>query len=217
MSCSRFAALLWSLVFAVCALCAPSTHATTVQVYVTGTVTGIDNHSLPGFSNPTFSNLALGDLITGHWSYDTTTPFGLIPISGTHFGYALDNFGLMSFSTGGRTGGFANFSNAGSALFDLPGSGRVFPEESYSVSLQFEPNYFDAIPPSALDMSAFLFGSIFGTYTAFPGNFISYMANVTSVASVVPLPSAVWLFVSALLGFFGMCRSRFWLGSRSVA
>jgi hypothetical protein len=122
----------------------------------------------------------------------------------------------MSFSTGGGIGAFANFSNAGLATFELPGTGRLFPEQSYAVSLQFQPNYFDAIPPSALDMSAFLFGSIFGTYTRFPGNFISYSANVTNVASVVPLPSAAWLFVSALLGLFGMHRSRRRSGCEAV-
>jgi hypothetical protein len=209
----RLPALLCSLVLTACALCAPAARAVTVQVSVTSTVTGIDNHSLLGFNYEPFSNLAIGDTVTGSWSYDTATPFGVLPLSGFHTGYLMQG---MSFSTGGGIGAFANFSNAGLATFELPGTGRLFPEQSYAVSLQFQPNYFDAIPPSALDMSAFLFGSIFGTYTRFPGNFISYSANVTNVASVVPLPSAAWLFVSALLGLFGMHRSRRRSGCEAV-
>jgi hypothetical protein len=201
---TRFPALLSCVVLMVAALGASSTQAAIVQVSVSGAVTGIDNH-LSLATNP-YGSLSIGDSVTGNWSYDTATPFGLVPISGTHYGYLVES---MSFSTGGATGAYATFDND-QAVFNLPGSGRVFPERSYLVSLQFAPNYFDAIPPSALDMSAFLFGSIFGSYTAFPGSFISYTANVTHVASIssVPVPSAIWLFLSSLLAGLGVKWSR---------
>jgi hypothetical protein len=201
---TRFPALLTCLALMGAALHASPAQAAIVQVSVAGTVTGIDNH-LSLATNP-YGSLSVGDTVTGSWSYDTATPFGLVPISGTHFGYLVES---MSFSTGGATGAFATF-DEDRAVFNLPGSGRVFPERSYLVSLQFAPNYFNAIPPSALDMSAFLFGSIFGSYTAFPGSFISYTADVTRVASVssVPIPSAIWLFLSSLLAGLGLKWSR---------
>jgi hypothetical protein len=205
-------ALLCSLVLLVSALCAPSAHAVPVQVAVTGTVTGIDNH-ISLAANP-FGSLSVGDSVSGSWSYDTSTPFGVIPISGTHFGYFIES---MSFSTGGGTGAYATFEND-RAVFNLPGSGRVFPDQSYLVSLQFAPNYLDAIPPSALDMNAFLFGSIFGSFTAFPGSFISYTADVTRVTSIssVPVPSALWLFASSLLAGLGVKLSRPRRGATAV-
>ena len=207
MSFPRLSSLLSLLAVMVGTLCAPQAGAVTVQVSVTGTVTGIDDHSSFGFNYAPFSNLSIGDTVTGSWSYDTATPYGSIPISGTHFGYFMP--GGMSFSTGGAIGSYANFAND-LATFSTPGSGRLFPEQSYSVSLRFAQNYFDAIPPSALDMSALLFGSIGGTFARFPGNYISFTADVTRVASVVPLPPAVWLFASALLGLLGIRRSRQW-------
>jgi hypothetical protein len=201
---------LLSLALVVGVLCAPSANAVPVQVDVTGTVTGIDNHAGLGFNYAPFLNLAIGDTVTGSWVYDTSTPYGLIPISGTHFGYGMVSG--MWFSTGGSPGAYANFSNSGAgsyASFDLPIDGRFFPDHAYSVSLQFAPNYFDAIPPSALDTSALLFGSIFGSYAMNPFSWMSYTADVTRItSSVVPLPPAIWLFASALLGLLGMQRSR---------
>ena len=93
----RLPALLCSLVVTVCALCAPTARAVTVQVSVTSTVTGIDNHSSLGFNYEPFSSLAIGDTVTGSWSYDTATPFGVLPLSGFHTGYLMQG---MSFSTG---------------------------------------------------------------------------------------------------------------------
>jgi hypothetical protein len=207
MSFPRLPTALCSLAVVVGALCPPSANAVPVQVDVTGTVTGIDNHSSIMFTYAPMLDLEIGDTVTGSWLYDTATPFGPVPISGSPLGYLIES---MSFSTGGGIGAYANFSTNGLATFNLPGTGRIFPAQSYSVSLQFGPNYFDAIPPSALDTSALLFGSIFGLYAAIPNDYISYSASVTSVIarSVVPLPPAAWLFASALLGLFGIQRSR---------
>jgi hypothetical protein len=205
----RLPSLLCSLAFVVGALCAPAASAVPVQVDITGTVTGIDNHAGLGFSYAPFLNLAIGDTVTGSWVYDTSTPFGVVPISGSPLGYFIES---MSFSTGGGFGAFANFTDSGLASFMRPASGHVFPDHGYSVSLQFAPNYFDAIPPSALDTSALLFGSIFGSYAMNPSSFMSYTADVTRItASVVPLPAAIWLFASVLLGLLGIQR-RQWRG-----
>jgi hypothetical protein len=210
MSLPRFPAHLGALLLVVGALCAPSANAIPVLVAVTGTVTGIDDHSNL-FNYPPFENLKVGDTVNGVWSYDTSTPYGLIPISGIHFGYGMPSG--MWFSTGGGPGAYANFDNSSRAVFNLLGyQGHFYPDQAYGASLQFEPNYFNAIPPSALDMSAFLFGTMGGTYTQYPSNYISYTANITHVASVVPLPPTIWLFVSALLGVLGM-QSRRWRGS----
>ena len=207
MSFPRLPTVLCSLALVVGALCAPAANAVPVQVDVTSTVTGIDNHVFLGFDYAPFLNLAIGDTVTGSWVYDTSTPFGTLPLSVFEQGYFIQS---MSFSTGGRFGAYATFSDSGLARFILPStSGRVFPDQGYSVSLQFAPNYFDAIPPSALDTSALLFGSIFGTYAVNPNSFISFSADVTRVTtSVVPLPPALWLFASALLGLLGVQRSR---------
>jgi hypothetical protein len=196
---------LCSLVLLISALCTPSAQAVTVLVSITGTVTGVNDHSFPdSFNNSRFSDLSIGDTVTGLWGYDTSTPFGIIPISGfpPPSGYFMPSG--MSFSTGGQPAAYANFSTDGRATFSSPGSdGRFFPAQAYSVSLQFQPNYFDAIPPSVLDMSAFLFGTMSGSFSRYPTNTISYSANITHVAGVVPLPPAVWLFVSALLALLG--------------
>lgn len=206
MSFPRLPTVLCSLALVVAALCAPAANAAPVQVDVTSTVTGIDNHAGLGFNYAPFLNLAIGDTVTGSWVYDTSTPYGVVPISGSPLGYFIQS---MSFSTGGGFGAYANFSDSGLATFTRPLSGRVFPDQGYSVSLQFAPNYFDAIPPSALDSSALLFGSIFGTYAMNPFSFISFSADVTRISSsVVPLPPAIWLFASALLGLLGVQRSR---------
>jgi hypothetical protein len=206
----RLPSVLGSFALVLGALCAPAANAVSVQVDITATVTGINDHSNL-FNYPPFENLKVGDTVNGFWSYDTSTPYGLIPITGTHYGYGMPDG--MWFSTGGGPGAYANFDASGSAVFNLLGfQGHLFPDQAYGASLQFEPNYFDAIPPSALDMSAFLFGTMGGTYTQYPGNYISYTANITHVASVVPLPPAIWLFASALLGVLGM-QSRRWRGS----
>jgi hypothetical protein len=193
---------LCSLLLVINALCTPSAQAVSVTVSVTGTVTAINDHSFPDvFNNPLFENLEVGDTVTGIWAYDTATPFGIIPTFGSPTGYAM---GGMSLSTGGQPGAYANFSTDGRATFSSPGSdGRLYPVQSYFVSLQFQPNYFDAIPPSVLDMSAFLFGTMSGSFSRYPTNTISYSANITHVAGVVPLPPAVWLFVSAVLALLG--------------
>ena len=200
---ARIYSLLCSLAVTVGSLCAPSAEAAVVQVSVVGIVTTIDDHHALGFNNQNFLNLAVGDSVTGSWSYDTSTPYGLIPISGLNFGYFMP--GGMSFSTGGQIAAYANFAND-RAIFSAPGDGRFFPNSSYAASLQFMPNYFDAIPPSHLDMSGFLFGSIFGSYAQNPFSFISFSADITRVTSVVPIPSAVWLFLSGLLGVLGFRR-----------
>lgn len=207
MSFPRFPTVVCSLALVVGALCAPSANAVPVQVDVVATVTGIDDHSTFMFTYAPFADLAIGDTVTGSWTYDTSTPFGPVPISGSPLGYFIES---MSFSTGGGIGAYANFSDSGLATFRLPGTGRLFPDQSYSVSLQFEPNYFAAIPPSALDTTALLFGSMFGSYARIPNDYISFSADVTSVIahSVVPLPPAAWLFASALLGLLGIQRSR---------
>jgi hypothetical protein len=200
----RLPTFLCSLALVVGALCVPAANAVPVQVDITGTVTGIDNHAGLGFSYAPFLNLAIGDTVTGSWVYDTSTPFGVVPITGSPLGYFIES---MSFSTGGGFGAYANFSNSGLASFTRPGTGRVFPDQEYSVSLQFAPNYFDAIPPSSLDTSALMFGSIFGYYAMNPFSFMSYTADVTRItASAVPLPPAIWLFASAFLGLLGIQR-----------
>jgi hypothetical protein len=200
----RLPTFLCSLALVVGALCVPAANAVPVQVDITGTVTGIDNHAGLGFSYAPFLNLAIGDTVTGSWVYDTSTPFGVVPITGSPLGYFIES---MSFSTGGGFGAYANFSNSGLASFTRPRTGRVFPDQEYSVSLQFAPNYFDAIPPSALDTSALMFGSIFGYYAMNPFSFMSYTADVTRItASAVPLPPAIWLFASAFLGLLGIQR-----------
>jgi hypothetical protein len=49
--------------------------------------------------------------------YDTSTPFGIIPISGTHYGYGMQSG--MWCSTSGRFGAYANFSDSGLATFEV--------------------------------------------------------------------------------------------------
>ena len=209
----RLSIAICSVAFVVNALCAPSADAAVVQVDVAGTVTGIDDHRSIMFTYAPFANLAIGDTVTGSWVYNTSTPYGPVPISGSPLGYFIQS---MSFSTGGGTGAYANFSGSGLATFLMPGTGRLFPDQSYAVSLQFAPDYFDAIPPSALDTNALLFGSIFGSYARIPNDYIAFSADVTSVMarSVVPLPPAAWLFASALIGLLGLQSSR--RGGQSV-
>jgi hypothetical protein len=176
MSWPRFPAHLGALLLVVGALCAPSANAVPVFVSVTGTVTQIDDHSNEFFNNPRFENLEIGDTVNGVWSYDTSTPYGVIPIFGSPSGYFMPSG--MGFSTGGQPTAYANFSTDGGASFVSPGSdGRIFPAMSYSVGLRFEPNYFYAIPPPVLDMSAFLFGTMSGSFTRYPTNSISYSAQ----------------------------------------
>jgi hypothetical protein len=166
-------------------------------------VTGIDNNVHLGFDYAPFLELEIGDTVTGTWVYDTSTPFGVVPISGSPLGYAMQS---MTFSTGWGFGAVANFPNDGLAKFERPAP-RIFPTQGYSVSLQFAPGYFDAIPPSVLDTSALLSGSIFGLYATTLISSISYTADVTRIrASVVPLPPGIWLFASALLGLLGIRR-----------
>jgi hypothetical protein len=211
MSFPRPPAALCSLALVVGALCAPAANAVPVQVDVTGIVTAIDHNPGLGYSYAPLLDLRMGDTVTGSWVYDTSTPYGQVPVTGLPSGYGMASG--MWFSTGGGTGAYANFSNSGEgsyASFEMPGShGRFFPDQPYRVSLQFAPNYFDAIPPSALDTSALLFGSIFGSYAMNPFSYISFGADVTRItASVVPLPPAIWLFAAAFLGLLGIRRSR---------
>jgi hypothetical protein len=102
----------------------PIGHAAVVQVDVAGTVTGIDDHRSIMFTYAPFANLAIGDTVTGSWVYNTSTPYGPVPISGSPLGYFIQS---MSFSTGGGTGAYANFSGSGLATFLMPGTGRLFP------------------------------------------------------------------------------------------
>jgi hypothetical protein len=97
MSLPRLPAVLLSLALVVGALCSPSANAVPVQVDVTATVTGIDNNVHLGFDYAPFLELEIGDTVTGTWVYDTSTPFGVVPISGSPLGYAMQS---MTFSTG---------------------------------------------------------------------------------------------------------------------
>jgi hypothetical protein len=207
MSFPRLPSVLCSFALVLGALCAPAANAVPVHVGITGTVTAIDNHVDPFFGFIPFGSLAIGDTVTGGWTYDTSTPFGFTPAMGNPLGYFMEG---MDFSTGAAGGAVANFSDSGLATFMRPGTkGRAFPDQEYLVSLQFAPDYFDAIPPSALDTSALLFGSIFGYYATAPVSYISFSADVTRItASAVPLPAAIWLFASALLGLLGIQRLR---------
>ncbi len=47
-----------------------------------------------------------------------------------------------------------------------------------------------------------------GAGTAVGSHGFNAVAALTSVPAVVPIPSAVWLFVSGLLGLVGMARRR---------
>jgi hypothetical protein len=205
--------VLCSLALVVGALCAPAANAVPVQVDVTGIVTVIDHNPGLGYSYAPFLDLRMGDTVTGSWVYDTSTPYGIVPITGFPYGYVMPSGMWFSTSNGVENFAYANFSNSGAgsyATFQVPSfNGHYFPDQPYQVSLQFAPNYFDAIPPSALDTSALLVGSIFGTYAMNPFSYISFGADVTRISSsVVPLPPANWLFATALLGLLGVQRSR---------
>jgi hypothetical protein len=116
-----------------------SANAVIVQVDVTGIVTGLDHHNSIMFTYAPFLDLAFGDTVTGSWIYDTSTPYGRVPISGMPLGYLIES---MSFSTGGGIGGYANFSDNGLATFRLPGTGRIFPDQSEKPLLVLYVNQF---------------------------------------------------------------------------
>jgi hypothetical protein len=105
-------------------------------------------------------------------------------------------------------GGYAagNFTESRVSV-QLSGTGRYFPEWRSSLNLQFTPNYFGAIPPTYMDTSALVAGSLFGMYSKNPFETTTFNAVVNSV-SLVPIPSAALLFGSALLGLFGLRASR---------
>jgi hypothetical protein len=201
----RLPALLGALLLVV----GVSANASPVNVSITATVTQVNDHSFPDtFNNLAFSSLEVGSTVTGSWSYDTETPLSRSSPYGSQLGYYMSG---MNFSTGGGPSAYATFTDDGWANFSLPGADRTFPSLGYFVSLQFAPDYFDAIPPSALDMNALLFGTMSGSFTRYPFNSISFSADIVGVAaraaSVVPIPAAVWLFVSGLLGLLARLSS----------
>lgn len=190
-------------------LFAASARGTAVTVTASGTVTEISYATqYPWTVNP-FPGLAVGDLVTATFSYDTTATYGPVPLGCCTVGYSVPSYSVQgdSFGFGGYAAG--NFSDSHASIW-LPGSGRYFPEWSSAISLDFVPNYFSAIPPNQMDTSALVAGTIWGSFAQLPYLTSSFRATVTSVTSVsaVPLPSAAILFGSALLGFIGRSASR---------
>ena len=51
-------------------------------------------------------------------------------------------------------------------------------------------------------------GSVWNTESAFGGNNISHLTAYTTIQTVVPVPAAVWLFGSGLLGLVGIARRK---------
>jgi hypothetical protein len=180
-----------------------SSGATSVTVVTTATVTQTSYE--PEFQwgvNP-FPGLAVGDVLTASFTYDTTATYGLVPLGCCTVGYSVPEYQVSGDDIG--FGGYAvgNFTDSSVSVV-LPGSGRYFPEWTSSLNLQFSPDYFSAIPPGYMDTSALVAGTLFGSYAQNPFSLLTFTAIVNSVATPsVPIPPTAVLFGSALLALIG--------------
>jgi hypothetical protein len=175
-----------------------SAGATSVTVVTTATVTQTSFESDAWWVVNPYPGLAVGDLLTASFTYDTTATYGVLPLGCCAVGYLVTDYRVSGEDIG--LGGYAigNFTDS-SVSVRLPGTGRYFPEWSSSLSLHFTPNYFNAIPPAYMDTSALVGGTLFGLFSQNSFSSFTFTASVNSV--VTPIPSTALLFGSALLAF----------------
>jgi len=128
------------------------------------------------------------------------------------------------FSTGvGEIQGIANVTGDFSISYDLsvaPSTGIrnvtvENPDENITITSVIITDSASATIASAIfdgtgswNMSAYLFNTTTYTLTILGGLAGNFGGSVTTTVSAVPLPAAVWLFGSALVGLFGASRRK---------
>jgi len=206
MKISRLLGLIYALVLCISAL---SANATTVTYTVSGTVT--DGGSIGGVS------ASVGDLITGEFTYDLATPdsnpdpaFGdyIDPIITPPLKITLPN-GSITFEPGLLvTVDVFKGINIASGLSD-PTSPDSFIDIDFRFFDPIMPLASDALP-TTIDLNDF--NSTTGAFSSFSsatdepvGDPIHFSIDTMTV---VPIPSAILLFVSGLLGVLGLTRKK---------
>ena len=175
---------------------------------ITTDATG-DGFSVGGYNVGTYSATSGGVFTTG----------GPVAGSGT-----VNDAGAMDLDFAGRTGSAEFFGYLGTPAWNIDDSSRV--PLSTNTDAQFTTGSMSAyVPDTASDIALTLAGSGLsdngdGTYSAtlvsvsnigevwgsFSGTPYSEVYNVT--VSAIPVPAAVWLFGSGLLGLVGIARRR---------